>query len=257
MIGSSDSRDSALPASEPPAGSPEWWNERYQAGDIPWDTGVVPPEVVDLLASGQVRPGWALDLGCGSGLSSRYLARHGFRVVGIDLALSALVRAVEVARAEDLPAFFCLADVTDLGFLRVCASFALDVGCFHAIHPDRRSLYIESLAARLLPGALFLLYALTLSSDDAGALTGEDGMGPRGIGPADIGRFAPHFVLRWTQHGQDRERPSAWYLLQRVWPVALVSMISIERRPAYLPGGRQSLEWNKTDREFKQTQGAT
>jgi SAM-dependent methyltransferase len=215
MIGASDIPDSALPASDPPAGSAEWWNERYRTGDIPWDTGVVPPEVVELLSSGQVTPGWALDLGCGSGLSSRCLARHGFRVVGIDLALRALVRAARAARAEALPAFFCLADVTDLGFLRVCASFALDIGCFHAIYPDRRSPYIESLAARLLPGALFLLYALTLSSDDAGALTGEGGLGPRGIGPADIGRFAPHFVLRWVRHGEDRARASAWYLLQR------------------------------------------
>jgi SAM-dependent methyltransferase len=215
MISSSDLPDPTLLDSDLSAGSAEWWNERYRAGDIPWDTGVVPPEVVDLLAGGQVRPGWALDLGCGSGLSSRYLASHGFRVVGIDLALSALIRATEAARTEALPAFFCLADVTDLGFLRVCASFALDIGCFHAIYPDRRSPYIESLAARLLPGALFLLYALTLSSDDAGALTGEGGLGPRGIGPADIGRFAPHFVLRWVRHGEDRARPSAWYLLQR------------------------------------------
>jgi SAM-dependent methyltransferase len=215
MIGSSDPPDPALPVSGPSAGSAEWWNERYRAGDSPWDTGVVPPEVVDLIAGGQVRPGWALDLGCGTGLSSRYLASHGFRVVGIDLALSALARASEAARAEALPAFFCLADVADLGLLRVRASFALDVGCFHAIHPDRRSVYIESLAARLLPGAFFLLYALTLSSAGTGAPTAGEEVGPRGIGPADIGRFAPDFVLRRAQHGQDRERPSAWYLLQR------------------------------------------
>jgi cyclopropane fatty-acyl-phospholipid synthase-like methyltransferase len=162
---------------------------------------------VDLLAGGEVRPGWALDLGCGSGLSSRYLARHGFRVVGLDLALSALERAAEAARSDALPAFFCLADVAQLGFLDIRASFALDVGCFHAVAPDRRSAYVESLAARLLPGAFYLLYALTLARE------GEEGA--RGISPADIGRFAPDFVLRWAQHGYDRGRPSAWYLLER------------------------------------------
>jgi cyclopropane fatty-acyl-phospholipid synthase-like methyltransferase len=159
------------------------------------------------LDSGQVRPGWALDLGCGSGMSSRYLASHGFRVVGLDLALSALARAAEAAHAEALPAFFCLADVSHLEFLDIRASFALDVGCFHAVAPDRRPAYIASLAARLLPGAFYLLYALTP------AWEGE--AGPRGINPEDIGRFAPYFILRWGQHGQDRERPSAWYLLQR------------------------------------------
>ena len=51
----------------------------YRGGDIPWDTGVVPPEVVSLVSSGLLTSGWALDLGCGSGLSSRYLASHGFQ----------------------------------------------------------------------------------------------------------------------------------------------------------------------------------
>ena len=207
MIETTESPHVAGAVSVPLAGAAVWWDERYRSGDIPWETGIVPPEVVDLLAGGQMRPGWALDLGCGSGLSSRYLAGHGFRVVGLDLALSALVCATEAARADALPAFFCLADVTQLWFLDIRASFALDVGCFHAVAPDRRSAYVESLAARLLPGAFYLLYALTLARE------GEEGA--RGINPADIGRFAPDFVLRWVQHGQDRDRSSAWYLLQR------------------------------------------
>jgi cyclopropane fatty-acyl-phospholipid synthase-like methyltransferase len=203
MIQTSDPADIAGPTT----GTPAWWDERYRSGDIPWDTGIVPPEVVDLLAGSQVQRGWALDLGCGSGLSSCYLASRGFRVVGLDLALSALVRAAEAARSRGLPAFFCLADVAQLGVLNVHARFALDIGCFHAVPPDVRSAYVASLAERLLPGAFYLLYALRSSEEDPAA--------PRGIRPADVGRFAPHFVLRWAQHGQDRERPSAWYLLQR------------------------------------------
>jgi cyclopropane fatty-acyl-phospholipid synthase-like methyltransferase len=160
-----------------------------------------------LVAAGKLAPGWALDIGCGSGVSSRYLASHGFQVVGLDLAFSALARAATAARREGVPALFCQADVTGLGFLRIRASFALDVGCFHAIAPERRPVYIASLANRLLPGALYLLYAFTRSE--------EAEEGPQGIGPLDIAGFAPQFVLRWVQHGQDRERPSAWYLLER------------------------------------------
>ena len=84
---------------EPERGSAAWWEDRYRGGDIPWDTGVVPPEVVSLVSSGLLTSGWALDLGCGSGLSSRYLASHGFRVVGVDLAHSALARGT--ARCGD------------------------------------------------------------------------------------------------------------------------------------------------------------
>lgn len=189
-------------------GSAAWWDARYRDGEIPWDTGIVPPEVAALLAADIVTPGWALDLGCGSGVSSRALARHGFRVVGLDLAQSALRRGCQAARAADLPAYFCLADVSDLTFLRVRASLALDIGCFHALPPERRAAYITSLAEHLLPGAFYLLYAFEPHDDPVSSEL-------RGVGPTTIAGFAPHFILCWAQHGWDQARPSAWYLLQR------------------------------------------
>jgi SAM-dependent methyltransferase len=188
-------------------GTAAWWDDRYRTGDIPWDTGIVPPEVVTLVTSGLLRPGWALDLGCGSGLSSRYLAAHGFRVIGIDLAHSALARGRRIADLDAASAYFCRGDVSDLCFLAVRATFALDVGCFHAVSPDRRQAYVASLAEHSLPGAYFLLYAFEPQPDA--------GDGPAGIGPREMALFAPHFLLRWARHGLDRDRPAAWYLLQR------------------------------------------
>jgi SAM-dependent methyltransferase len=188
-------------------GSAAWWEDRYLSGDIPWDTGVVPPELVALVSSGLLIPGWALDLGCGSGLSSRYLAVHGFRAVGVDLAQSALARGRRIAEMASVSAYFCRGNVSDLRFLAVQAAFALDIGCFHAVSPDRQRSYVDSLAAHLLPGAYYLLYAFE-------PLPGVTD-GPSGIGPREIALFAPHFVLRWAHHGLDRDRPSAWYLMQR------------------------------------------
>lgn len=193
---------------EAPLYSAAWWDVRYRDGEIPWDTGIVPPEVVALLASGAVSPGWALDLGCGSGVSSRYLASHGFRVVGIDLAQSALGRARRAAQAVGLAASFCLADVSNLAFLQVHATLALDIGCFHALPAGRRASYIASLAEHLLPGAFYLLYAFEPHADPASREL-------RGVGPDAIAGFAPCFLLRWAQHGWDGARPAAWYLLQR------------------------------------------
>ena len=83
-----------MDAPEAERGTPGWWNARYLNGDTPWDTGIVPPEVREVVESGLLTPGWALDLGCGSGLNSRYLARHGFHVIGMDLAFSPLTRGV-------------------------------------------------------------------------------------------------------------------------------------------------------------------
>ncbi|MEJ5199424.1 MAG: class I SAM-dependent methyltransferase [Anaerolineae bacterium] len=196
-----------MSTSEFPVGAPEWWNARYLAGDTPWDTGIVPPEVVALVGGGALPRGWALDLGCGSGVPSRYLAQHGFAVIGIDLAFAALARARRSAAAAGLAAFFCLGDVADLGFLRVRATLAIDIGCFHAIPPERRPVYVTSLAEHLLPGAFYLLYAFEPATTEPASHTG--------VGPAELARFAPAFVLRWAQHGLDRDRPAAWYLWQR------------------------------------------
>jgi SAM-dependent methyltransferase len=199
-------------ASEVPEhGTPAWWEERYQSGEIPWDSGIVPPEVQALVASGVARQGWALDLGCGSGASSRYLARHGFKVIGIDLALSPLQRARRAAHQESLPAYFCLADVADLGWLPIAAKLALDVGCLHALPSERRQSYAHSLAQRLLPGASYLVYA-----HDAGREDGEEGTSALpGLAFQDIALFVPQFRLCWAQHGYERGRSSTWYLLER------------------------------------------
>ncbi len=189
--------------------SAEWWNDRYLSGDIPWDTGIVPPEVVALVASGELAPGWALDLGCGSGLSSRYLAAHGFRVIGVDLAQSALARGRRAARAARLPAFFCRGDVGALDFLDVQATFALDIGCFHSFPAARRPGYRASLAAHVQTGGAYLLYAFYPQAAT------PDGADTVGVGPGDIAAFAPYFTLRWAQHGREGDRRSAWYLLIR------------------------------------------
>jgi SAM-dependent methyltransferase len=192
---------------EPERGTAAWWDDRYRSGDVPWDTGVVPPELVTLVSSGLLSSGWTLDLGCGSGLSSRYLATHGFQVIGVDLAQGALARGRRSAETDAVTAYFCRGDVSDLRFLAVQVAFALDIGCFHTVPPDRQPSYVASLAAHLLPGAYYLLYAfepLTEATD-----------GPPGIGPREIALFAPDFILRWARHGQERDRPSAWYLMQR------------------------------------------
>ena len=53
----------------------EMFSERYAGGDMPWDSGITPPEIMEILA--ELPPGAALDLGCGTGTVLRRLAARG------------------------------------------------------------------------------------------------------------------------------------------------------------------------------------
>ena len=173
-----------------------------------------------MIESGRVERGWALDLGCGSGVTSRYLASRGFTVVGIDFSHAALTRGAAAARTLGLSCLFTRGDVADFRFARVAATFAVDVGCFHSLTPQGRVSYIQALAIRLAPGAYYLLYTFLQAGAADGDGTADESARPASretpqVSYSDIAAFAPRFALRWAAHGEDRSRHSAWFLMQR------------------------------------------
>jgi SAM-dependent methyltransferase len=68
----------------------EFWEQHYGAWDRVWSGRVNAPlaEAVEPL-----RPGRALDLGCGEGVDALWLADRGWRVVAVDVSHTALQRA--------------------------------------------------------------------------------------------------------------------------------------------------------------------
>ncbi len=189
--------------------SSEFWNDRYLQQDTPWDTGITPPELHELLDAGQLRPpGVTLDLGCGTGTNVNFLSARGFTAIGVDLAWRAVAEAGRKASAAGLPARFFVGDVADLPLEHVQACFALDMGCLHSLSGENRGRYVRSLARLMPPGGLYMLYGFDHDP------TGEHGS--RGFLPGEIAqRFAPHFGMVWLRPSLQGERPVAWYLLQR------------------------------------------
>jgi SAM-dependent methyltransferase len=96
-----------------------FFDRAYRRGRTPWDTGVTPPEVVEVVeGSGAMQPGRALDLGCGTGTNVWYLAQHGFDVVGVDFSTLA-IRAARVKLAEVPRTTVVEGDVTELASLGI------------------------------------------------------------------------------------------------------------------------------------------
>jgi len=179
----------------------------YRLGITPWNTGIVPPEVVALVE--MLPTGRALDLGCGTGTSSVYLARKRWAVTGIDFVPSAIQQARLRARKANVPVDFYVADASRLDFLQTPYDLALDVGCLHSLTADQRHKYAAGLVRLVKPGGKYLLYAFA----------------PHQIGGQQVGiteedvtsLYADAFTVTSIVRGQDKGSGpvSAWYWLQR------------------------------------------
>src|SRR5688500_8815003 len=77
-----------------------------------WRTSEPPTSLGQVLATLSVPPGAALDLGCGDGVSSRFLAERFSPTIGVDFAPEAVRQALVSAESTGSPARFAAADVT-------------------------------------------------------------------------------------------------------------------------------------------------
>ncbi len=190
---------------------------RYWRGHTPWDSGIVPPEVMAWLDAAEAAgraPGRALDLGCGTGTTSIELAARGWTAIGVDFAANAIWRARDKAHRRALPGTvaFHVADVSAPDFLSDAepVDLVIDIGCLHGLTPTQRATYAAHLARLTRPGAECLLYAFLPRASHSGRTMG--------LTLDDVAAlFAPAFGVIDQTLGEDTTHPvaSAWYTLRR------------------------------------------
>jgi SAM-dependent methyltransferase len=108
----------------------------------------------------------ALDIGCGAGRNSLFLAENGMNVVGIDRSSVAIERAKQAASESSFPATFLHHDLNDgLPFEAASQGAAIDTFVFfHLERTAQRTAYLEELLRVLRPGG-FLLLTLATTGD--------------------------------------------------------------------------------------------
>jgi methyl halide transferase len=80
--------------------SQEYWEQRYQSCDMPWDKGAPSPGLVDFLAAHPDLPRGSVAVpGCGSGYDVHEFAKAGFAAIGFDISPSAIRLATEKTMA--------------------------------------------------------------------------------------------------------------------------------------------------------------
>jgi SAM-dependent methyltransferase len=107
------------------------WDQRYNAGETPWDTGQPSGHLVDFVRSHSVARGRALDVGCGTGTNALWLAEQGFTVLGIDISTVAIDKARAKAAGTNLDCRFELMDFLSDPIPGAAFDFVFDLGCLH------------------------------------------------------------------------------------------------------------------------------
>ncbi len=185
----------------------------YLLGFKPWDSGVPPPELVAVVEGPErLPPDRALDIGCGTGTNSVYMAQHGWEATGVDFVPRAIDAARRKAAAAGVSPRLVVGDVTRLTELGLGVGYRLllDLGCFHSIPDEGRDAYVSGATEVAEPGATMLLFCFVRRAKPAR-------VGPRGVARGEV---AQRFATGWKIVAEEEGQPmmgcdSAWYRLRR------------------------------------------
>jgi SAM-dependent methyltransferase len=183
----------------------------------PWERDGIAPQLRELVEGPEaLPPGRALDLGCGTGAPSVYLALHGWEVTGIDVVARALAQARARAKGAGVSLHLVHGDVTrvakeiaDRGPYRLL----LDTGCYQGLDDAQRGRYAELVGRVAEDGAALLMFALA----PGGAARPR---AFRGASEREIrAQFEDGWVLMWTRphaaHPVFAGAGQFWHLLRR------------------------------------------
>ena len=146
------------PAQPRPFEVPDW-DAVYREGIPPWESGAPSGELVRVLDEGVVRPGSALEVGCGTGADAVYLSRRGFEVTAVDSAPTAVDRARTRAELEGVTVRLVLDDVFHFAHTSETFDFVYDAGFYHFLRRVDLERFLDMLWRVTRPGSLYLALA--------------------------------------------------------------------------------------------------
>jgi SAM-dependent methyltransferase len=145
-----------------------WFEERYRSAPALWSEQPNPQLVAEIT---DLRPGTALDVGCGEGADAIWLAERGWRVTGVDFSTTALERAAQhaAARGGEVAGRIDWRHADLLQWTPPEAAFDLVSAQYMHLPPEPRAALFTQLGAAVAPGGSLLIVGHDFSDHAAGA----------------------------------------------------------------------------------------
>ncbi len=191
------------------------WDKRYDQDDLPWDTGYPDAHLMAVLERWPRIDGKVLEVGCGTGTSSIWMAQQGFRVTGMDISTSAIGIAEARAAEKGVACRFTAADFLNCRVDDAPFVFAFDRGCFHSTGgQEGRAAFVQQMASCLGSEGLWL--SLIGNSDQI-----VEGKGPPRLSAAELtASVEPFFEILQLEscllESRTQVLPRFWQCLMRV-----------------------------------------
>ena len=139
----------------------EGWGRVYRSYPLealPWELGRPRQVLVELVEKGIIKKSRALDICCGAGTNTVYLAQKGFEVTGMDISSGAVEYAREKAERAQVKIRFLVENFLRLPFREEKFDLVFGMGCFHHVRVKDRAAFIKGVRRVLKTrGAYFLV----------------------------------------------------------------------------------------------------
>jgi 2-polyprenyl-3-methyl-5-hydroxy-6-metoxy-1,4-benzoquinol methylase len=140
------------------------WDEFYRdypLDELGWELGKPRPILVEYLEKGLLPKGRALDVCCGAGTNTVYLAQNRWEVTAIDISKTAIGITKQKAKQAKVNIGFLAESFIDLPFLDGVFDFVWDMGCFHHVEIEERSKFIAGVHRVLKENGGYMLTAFS------------------------------------------------------------------------------------------------